>query len=281
MTWLGFAESTEHLAPQSDVDQSAMSRGNPAPQSVEPSPAEPSEPAEQARERTAEASATVPPAPATAPAEAPAKASATPATEATASHPTVPAAQQVPTAPPSPSPAPAEASSTDKPAPAPEHVEPIKNVPLAVQPPQRRAPEPVAARPKRPRPGDSIPGLPSDRESLAAAIKGAQTLRPGKVAASRGLDVKTVAPRWSYTTTSTQRPRNPTIYVVFGRDGKVKDADFVRDGGVRLDSGSEEVNEPLLTAIYSWTASGKPLRDLPADDPAAGVTLLFTILLGP
>jgi len=299
MTWLGFQDSTEHLAPQSIVDQSAMSRGQPTPQTPDSQPPEPAvEPSEASAETPRPLLTPVDPDPPSANQPLPLP---RPEPQATTGVPTRPAEHEVastphqdtspatPTDAKSPTPD-AHESETNPPQAQTPPTKPEKDAtpdrqqapqPLAVQPPQRRVPEPSAAKPKRPRPSDSIPGLPSDKEALAAAIKGAPIVRPGRVAAQHGLDVKTVAPRWSYTTTSTQRPRNPTIYIVFGRDGKVKDADFIRDGPVRLDTGSDEVNEPLLTAMYSWTASGKALRDLPQDDPNAGVTLLFTILLGP
>lgn len=139
----------------------------------------------------------------------------------------------------------------------------------------------TGGRPRRPqvRGAGGLPGLPSDREAIATAIRAAPIVRPGQVVASRGLDVRTVAPRWSMTAQLTLRPRNPTVYVTFGRDGRVREAGFVRDGEAVLDAGRDEINEPLLNAVYNWTARGRALEELDPDDPAAEVTLLFTIVL--
>ena len=38
--------------------------------------------------------------------------------------------------------------------------------------------------------------------------------------------------------------------------------------------------EPLLNAIFSWTAKGEALGKLPADDPSATVKIILTVVLG-
>jgi hypothetical protein len=124
-----------------------------------------------------------------------------------------------------------------------------------------------------------LPGLPADKESIATAVRKAPTVKPGQVLAANGLDIQTKAPKWSFTTMQTRRPGNPTVQITFGRDGKVVRAGFVTDGHTVYSTGYEDVDEPLLSAIYSWTARGKKLSEYTIQDPNGEVTILVTILL--
>lgn len=317
MTWIGFADATEHLAKQSTVDQAALTRhaqGDALEDTPASSPTVMVEPQEDlAKEtQTADSEHVVPPLdPESHPSESPvppASATQPPPALAPANDADSAKASKAPESPHAEVPA-TKSESIDKadaPRLASHDVPPLpppdkkadsqaEKKPLApaqpptAQPPPASKPQNIARGASANRParrathagGNAIPGLPSDKESIAAAIRGADVVRPGKVLAAHGLDVKTVAPQWSITTQHTQRPRNPVVYIVFGRDGKVKEADFVRESGFAYDAGSAEVNEPLMTAIYSWRAAGKQLEALPPDDPDAGLTLVFTILLGP
>ena len=127
--------------------------------------------------------------------------------------------------------------------------------------------------PPAPTGADDIPGLPSDRESVATALREATNLTQwGKPLARKGLEIKTVRPRWRTTTLLTRLPRNPVVMVSFGADGKVKRAEYVLYEGRRLSTGARDVDEPLLDAVYKWRAKGKELEAL-----GEGETVSFAI----
>ena len=127
--------------------------------------------------------------------------------------------------------------------------------------------------------GGGTPGERSNKESTPVSVKDAPTVHPGHVVAAQGLEIRTVEPRWSTTTLMTKRPRNPTVLITFWRDGKVKDVQWAREGDTVYDTGSTEVNLPLMAALYAWTASGKPLNELDPKDPGACVTIMMTVIL--
>jgi hypothetical protein len=120
-------------------------------------------------------------------------------------------------------------------------------------------------------------GEKSDSQSDAFAIAEAITVTPGRVAAHKGLRITTVRPEWSITTRLTITPRNPVVRIVFGKSGRVIKADFVKGQS----SGFEEVDGPLLDALYRWTAAGEALTRIPAHDPLAGVTMSFRVIIRP
>ncbi len=125
---------------------------------------------------------------------------------------------------------------------------------------------------------DSSPGIITDKEALAAALKSAPSVMPGRVLAAEGLEISTRRPQWSRTVQLTARPRNPVIWITFGRNGRVLRAGFLSDGERVFDTGDESVNEPLMNAVYRWTAKGKAIDALP-DEPEAGVTIRVRVLL--
>ncbi len=125
---------------------------------------------------------------------------------------------------------------------------------------------------------DSSPGIITDKEALAAALKSAPTVTPGRVLAAEGLEISTRRPQWSRTVQLTARPRNPVIWITFGRNGRVLRAGFLSDGERVFDTGDQSVNEPLMNAVYRWTAKGKAIEALP-DEPEAGVTIRVRVLL--
>jgi hypothetical protein len=275
MTWLGADSPTEHLAPQRAVEQSALSPepgpgGKPV--AVAPSsevaapetPAAPAQPATPAQAMAAPTPAAAAPPPQAAKSEAAdsiakfgkrlgdaireiAREEQRRAQESRPPSPEAPAAESKPVA------------AAPAPPPAP--------------------PSPPPARPSA-QPGGGAPGLKSHAESDASAIKASERISPGAVVAAQGLEIATRRPRWSNTTLLTRYPRNPVIVIEFGRDGKVKSADFALAGGRRYSTGYDDVDEPLLNAVYSWTATGEPLTKLPADNPEATVRVILTILLG-
>lgn len=120
-------------------------------------------------------------------------------------------------------------------------------------------------------------GEKSDAQSDASAIAEALTIAPGRVAAHKGLRITTVRPQWSITTQRTVSPRNPVVRITFGRNGRVLKAEFIKGQS----TGYDEVDSPLLDALYRWTATGEALRRIPPHDPLAGVSMTFRVLLQP
>lgn len=119
------------------------------------------------------------------------------------------------------------------------------------------------------------PGEKDDREADASAIVDSIEVVPGKPAAAKGLRIQTSRPQWSMTTKLTARPRNPTIRITFGPTGRVTSAEFVRGKA----TGYTEVDQPLLNAIYRWTARGEAIDKLNPTNPRSGVSITVNILL--
>jgi hypothetical protein len=149
-------------------------------------------------------------------------------------------------------------------------------------PPQVQAESPSPARPAATEaaqePGGT-PGLPSDKESVAAALRDATAVVPGRVVAARGLEITTRRPRFSAATRMTAMPRNPVVRITFGRDGHVRRAEFVRHENVLLSTGHPDVDEPLINAIYRWTARGEALARISERDPEDGISIIMRIIL--
>lgn len=275
VAWLGFEKPTEHQAEKGLIDQSAMTIAAPGPPAAAatPAPAEPSEPTPE------------PPAPAqpAAPPQTPAPAEPAPdfreLTESIAKtgERLIAMAQNVAAA--------LEAAIPPAP-PPPAPRQPPTTEPRVAAAPRPQNPKPPV--PPTPAAGQSgMPGLPADKESVASAVKKSPTVRPGQVLAAQGLEIQTRHPRWATTTMLTRRPRNPTLIITFGPDGRVKSADFARDGGRTYNTGYSDVDEPLLNAVYAWTASGKAIQEAAAraasGDPGEAdkgeVTIMLTVQL--
>jgi hypothetical protein len=152
--------------------------------------------------------------------------------------------------------------------------------PAAATPP---APQPTPTPGTPPPPASDArgkaPGLLSDAESVAAALREAIDVKPGKVLAAKGLRIQTVRPEWAVTTRLMARPKNPVVKVTFGRSGRVIKADFVDGQG----TGWTDVDGPLKDALYRWTAKGATLDEIPASpgpgDESRGVSLTFRVIL--
>jgi len=127
-------------------------------------------------------------------------------------------------------------------------------------------------------PGDSAaadagePGLQSDRESDAFSTAVGE-YRFGKVVAGKGIEIRPTRPKFGLLARTLALPAPPRVEVVFGRNGIVKRARIVRSSGY-----STEIDEPIINAVYEWTASGKALADLPSD-PSAEMRLNLTVYL--
>ena len=128
-----------------------------------------------------------------------------------------------------------------------------------------------------PPPGDPRDAIASEKESDATSRTKIAEWEPGKPPAVEGLDITTVRPRWTVTTRMMSVPRNPVVRIEFRKNGTVARAAFLD----RQNTGYSDVDGPLLDAIYAWTAKGRALDALAADDPKAVVTVTMRIILIP
>lgn len=140
---------------------------------------------------------------------------------------------------------------------------------LAPNPQRASAPSPESAASV----GGDGAGEASDRESDASSRVPDFSVKPGKVMAGVGIQVKTVRPRWSTTTRLTVSPKNPVIEVMFGSDGRVAKARFLKG----RKTGYKEVDGPLLDSVYRWTATGKKLEE--ATGPDGTVSFVIKMIL--
>jgi hypothetical protein len=138
----------------------------------------------------------------------------------------------------------------------------------ADKPDKPNAPRPPATKPATPKSNspDAQPGQKADDESAASSVTESLVYRPGHPLAGKGLQVRTVNPRWGVTTMLTSSPRNTVVRIRFGRSGKVLKAAFL-DGG----TGYIDIDGPLLDAVYRWIAQGEVLKKIPTGDPQAGL----------
>lgn len=117
-------------------------------------------------------------------------------------------------------------------------------------------------------------GEPSDRESEAFSIQDPLRVTPGQPAAGKGIEIRTVRPRWTHFTTIFRPGGEVTVRVLFRRDGSVHEV-----VPLRL-TGHNDVDRPLLDAVYNWRASGERLRELPEDrDPPATLQIVLVVSL--
>jgi len=134
-----------------------------------------------------------------------------------------------------------------------------------------------ATKPAAPPPGDPRDAIASEKESDATSRTKIAEWEPGKPPAVEGLDITTVRPRWTVTTRMMSVPRNPVVRIEFRKNGTVARAAFLD----RQNTGYSDVDGPLLDAIYAWTAKGRALDALAADDPKAVVPITMRIILIP
>jgi hypothetical protein len=173
-------------------------------------------------------------------------------------------------------------------------VEPATPQPTQPQPSQPLPPRPETPPSLGPRPAPTTglsesdadgrkvrQRLKSEKESPAAALKRAVRFRPGQPAAVEGLDVKTVEPSFPTTLRFTSNPRNPVVVVNFNRRGRVVSATFLTDDKTKrtYDTGDSLIDNYLMTSLYLWTAKGKELEALPADNPEMVVSIVVEVTL--
>lgn len=122
---------------------------------------------------------------------------------------------------------------------------------------------------------ERTPGNRSDAESIATSREISMTYKPGMPLAGQGLRINTVQPRFSVTARITRPGRDPVVMIKFNRAGEVVDAKFA-DG---IGTGAPDIDEPILDAVYRWTATGKLLGEIPAGKADAGVVVRIAFLL--
>lgn len=249
VTWLGVADPSPHQAPQSEVEQMALTLAAPASVPATPAVA----PADQVTITPAPVEPTVPTPRALAPPPDPGpliRSAIDPLARVVARAEAALARleEQLTLAPAKP----AEATPSDSPA--------------------EVARRDDHAEPTEPSPDSNRPGLASDRESPATARTRPVLVQPGKVIAGQGLRVKTRVGEFSIPTRLMGASRRPIFNVAFDRTGTVRSVQLVRS------SGNANVDEPWRSALYQWTASGAQLDALPTDDPDARVTIQVELL---
>jgi len=177
-----------------------------------------------------------------------------------------------------PPPPPRQAAMSPPPAPLPLRVPPAVAAPLVPDPPAvvaKVVPNPV---PQAGQGADGIPGPPVPAADAAQESESevdpfskieAVVLRDGRVDPQFGREVKTVRPKIPIVgmVDAAMGARRVTLKVRVGADGKVTAVDVFKS------SGSNEIDQPCLIAMYEWWF--EPLRDKsgrPVPD-----TVLFTL----
>lgn len=95
-----------------------------------------------------------------------------------------------------------------------------------------------------------------DRESDPVTLTHHEAVVAGGVLTGEGIEIKTARVRASVIARSSTLPNNPIVRVVFDRDGRVIEAEFLRSTGyVNWDA-------PVLASLYKWRATGSKLEKL-------------------
>lgn len=150
--------------------------------------------------------------------------------------------------------------------------------------PTQVVPTPVQPTPRPPTP-EGAPGELDERASDAAMRRTARELPIDRLGgrplqASGDLQLTTVRPTWSLQVRNAYSPRrNPFIEIRFGADGRVRWARFVPLADGTEGSGYEEVDQPLLNAVFRWTARGRAIEALREQEPGATHDIVMRFLL--
>ncbi len=139
------------------------------------------------------------------------------------------------------------------PAPTPV-VKPVPAQPPVTAPPSAKpaAPEPSAAT------AEARPTIaPRDeRDASPQSLREAMSVTPGRVVSRLGLQINTVRPNFSAVAMRSAISNNPDVMLTFDTGGKVVKVKIVRG------TGFENIDGPLLTSLYRWTATGEPLKKI-------------------
>ncbi len=283
INWIGYEAPQEQQAPESTVEQAALTPdpgappANTAPVS-QPTPEAPEQPTEEQTPDEPAEEAIDP----REPAEPPSSPAPSEQPE-TGLPPVLPDAGEPIMAPgtptdrtdPAPPPAgpmgpPTEAANPDAPAATPT---PSPTTPAPPTPERRPGPISEPSPTDGAGQGGTSAGASSDRESNATSTRKTHKIQPGGVKSAEGLEIKTKYPRFSALTRVTASPRNAIVELQFDRRGRVGRATLVQS------TGNRGVDDPILDAMYRWTASGEALDELPASDPKATISMRFEIVL--
>ncbi len=109
----------------------------------------------------------------------------------------------------------------------------------------------------------------SEKESDASSLEDPIEVRPGRPAAAEGIELITRRPQFSRYTRTVAAPRNPLLRVTFDPRGVVVDVQLIRS------SGFNDVDDPVVNAVFQWQARGERLKRA----GPAGLTLTVEILL--
>lgn len=135
---------------------------------------------------------------------------------------------------------------------------PFERRPLELRPQEAQVPA-DAAQAAAPPPQEATPtSAPrSDRESPPTQrLRETVEWQSGAVRVPRGIEIKPVAPRFSAVTRSIAAPINPEAILHFDGSGRVLRVDLV------VSSGWENVDGPVIAALYKWRASGRRVEAL-------------------
>lgn len=141
----------------------------------------------------------------------------------------------------------------------------------SAQPAAANAPNLKPGAPGAPGSPLSSPKVAADRDADASSIRRAAVFRNGRVEAGEGLDIMTRRPEFSLRTQALRQPSSPTLEIVFSKDGRVKSVRVLKSSGL-----PEEVDRPVVSALYNWRAKGKALDELTGNGV---VSLEITIIL--
>lgn len=291
ITWLGVLENPiEAEAPESEVEQAELAINSGVQDITQPTPTPNTPPSEtfpeseSVREEIPEPAIEPEPVQTQNPIEQPEQ--TTPIEPIESEPVSEPVVEAVDTTKIDPEPQP---ETVEEPAP----VEPTPNPPVdepaetQEQQPEPAQSNPPATQPKQPTTASETeqgkPGVEDDRESVASMIKRADTKNASDLnrpLSSAGLEIKPVEPRFPAAVRFTQLPRNPIVIIRFNAEGKVIFTDFIRDEEKKrvYDTGSKAVDEPLLSAIYKWRATGEPLKQLDPEDPKSFIEIPMKII---
>lgn len=126
------------------------------------------------------------------------------------------------------------------------------------------------------------PGIMDDKQATAASATPTPTAvyQPGRPAALKGVELKTVLWKVNEVTRLTLTPRNPVVELTFRPDGKVARVAFARHErtGRLLSTGHTDWDEPIKDALYRWEVAARSMASFRREYPG-GVTVRLTIVL--
>lgn len=279
ITWIGFEAPAEHQAPQAETEQPALTRDAPS------SPVQPTETHTETQPTPEQAVAATEPARHSEPAPRPEPATASAENRGGVTQPS-PISQTATAGPllelPPDGGIPillaAPIVGIDPQRASPAEPEPAPQEPQTAASPASPTP-PAPAQPERAEPAETPPGEEprrgevDPRESDPTSMTKPVVVRPGRPAATEGLEIETRHLRLSIYGQVRAMPARLKVWVTFDRRGRVRNVEWVAQTGIK------ELDEPVLDCVYSWRARGKALDALPKDDPKAGVRVPFEIVL--